>query len=57
MKKTMMLSFMAALTLTACSGRQNGENPLPSSNFDLSVAPPEPIFISMPAVAGWPIIP
>lgn len=38
MKKIMMLSFMAALTLAACSERQTGENPLPQSNFDLSVA-------------------
>ena len=39
MKKTMMLSLMAALTFSACSGKQEKEKPLSQSNFDLSVAP------------------
>ena len=30
---------MAALTFSACSGKQEKEKPLSQSNFDLSVAP------------------
>ena len=55
MKRTMMLSLMAALTFSACSGKQEKEKPLSQSNFDLSVAPGVD-FISMLVVVGLPII-